>query len=272
MIRFSCPACRITLDAPDFAAGNKMPCPKCGQRLQLPDVNKTVLAEPLPPHPLDPLPELVLPAGGSSKLPHRGNAVLALGIVSLFTVPIILGPIAWVMGGHDLKQMRAGVMDSAGEGATNAGRICGMIATLLSAVSLVAGCCFFSVYIAFVGSMGALLYEARFDPNSLRGIGESMLKQMLESTRRERQELEEKARKIQTLKPQLEHKLETLPRGSKERDDVRKELDQLRQVEEETNTRLQFARSNEAELAKSLEEMEARDRVENKIQKQPGKR
>jgi hypothetical protein len=42
----------------------------------------------------------------------------------------ILGPVAWIMGHIDLGEMRAGRMDPSGEGLTNAGRICGIVATL----------------------------------------------------------------------------------------------------------------------------------------------
>jgi DNA-directed RNA polymerase subunit RPC12/RpoP len=54
MIRFTCPTCRAILGCPDHKAGRKMPCPKCGQRLLVPNPikpaanNKTVLGEPLP--------------------------------------------------------------------------------------------------------------------------------------------------------------------------------------------------------------------------------
>lgn len=51
MIRFSCPACRAVLEVADSGAASKLPCPKCGQRLQVPTPppNKTILA-PLVSH------------------------------------------------------------------------------------------------------------------------------------------------------------------------------------------------------------------------------
>ena len=58
-------------------------------------------------------------------------AVLVLGILSFFTVPVILGPMAWGIGAADLREMRAGRMDPEGEGMTNAGRVLGMIMTLI---------------------------------------------------------------------------------------------------------------------------------------------
>src|SRR5438093_987641 len=68
--------------------------------------------------------------------PHRGGAVLTLGILGL-CVCFVCGIIAWVMGNTDLREMREGRMDRAGEGMTNAGRICGIIGVVLNAVGLV---------------------------------------------------------------------------------------------------------------------------------------
>src|SRR5260370_7625782 len=65
--------------------------------------------------------------------PHRGPLIMILGILGIVLggIGLILGPIAWIMGRNDLREMDAGRMDSSGRGNTNAGRICGMIATLL---------------------------------------------------------------------------------------------------------------------------------------------
>jgi hypothetical protein len=70
--------------------------------------------------------------------PHRGTAILVLGILSLVLgcVGWILGIIAWVMGNADLREMDAGRMDSAGRGITNAGRICGIISIVLHVLVL----------------------------------------------------------------------------------------------------------------------------------------
>jgi hypothetical protein len=65
--------------------------------------------------------------------PHRGTLILVLGILSL----VVCGPLgiaAWVMGNTDLAAMRRGEMDPSGEGTTQAGRICGMIASILMIV------------------------------------------------------------------------------------------------------------------------------------------
>jgi predicted Zn finger-like uncharacterized protein len=62
---------------------------------------------------------------------HRGSLILTLGVLSLFMLPLILGPIAWVMGTNDLHEMRAGRMDPEGESNTATGRTLGMVSTLL---------------------------------------------------------------------------------------------------------------------------------------------
>lgn len=82
-------------------------------------------------------------------VPHRGGAVLALGIVGL-VVCFICGIIAWVMGSSDLKAMAAGQMDPTGKGITQAGKICGMISVILAIV----GFGFWILWFAFFFSMG----------------------------------------------------------------------------------------------------------------------
>jgi hypothetical protein len=92
----------------------------------------------------------MLPAGVQ---PHRGTTILVLGILGLVCC-IICGIIAWVMGNNDLRQMAAGTMDRSGEGATKAGKICGMISVLLA----LAGILFYVVMFIF---MGAAAFHAR---------------------------------------------------------------------------------------------------------------
>ena len=68
--------------------------------------------------------------------PHRGTLILVFGILGL-VICAPLGIVAWVMGNGDLKQIDAGAMDPAGRSLTNAGRICGMVATILLAIGIV---------------------------------------------------------------------------------------------------------------------------------------
>lgn len=69
--------------------------------------------------------------------PHRGGLILALGILSFVIAGILTGIPAWVMGSGDLKKMDAGTMDPQGRGLTQAGRILGMICTILTGVVFV---------------------------------------------------------------------------------------------------------------------------------------
>ena len=75
--------------------------------------------------------------------PHRGAVILVLGILGL----IICAPLsiaAWVMGSGDMKEIDAGRMDPAGRGTTEAGKICGIIGTILMVIS------FMLVILAFI--------------------------------------------------------------------------------------------------------------------------
>jgi len=64
----------------------------------------------------------------------RGTTVLVLGILSI-VICNILGPIAWSMGGEELRRIAAGEAPAEGHQGATAGRICGMVATVLLALS-----------------------------------------------------------------------------------------------------------------------------------------
>jgi len=82
--------------------------------------------------------------------PHRGTLILVLGILSLVVCQPV-GIAAWIMGKGDLAEMDSGQMDPEGRQLTNAGRICGMIAVALMALSLIA-----IVLLFALGAMGAI--------------------------------------------------------------------------------------------------------------------
>jgi len=86
---------------------------------------------------------------GSYLKPHRGGAILALGILGLL-VCFVMGIVAWVMGNNDLREMTAGQMDRSGEQLTMAGRICGIISTVLAIVGC-AGSLIWFIIMAVVG-------------------------------------------------------------------------------------------------------------------------
>ena len=67
--------------------------------------------------------------------PHRGTVILVLGILSI-VVCFICGIVAWVMGNNDMRAINAGTMDPSGRGLTNAGRILGIVGTVLGGIGL----------------------------------------------------------------------------------------------------------------------------------------
>jgi len=77
-----------------------------------------------------------------SGVPHRGGTILALGIISIVFLPcaVICGPAAWIMGNSDLAEIRAGRMDLSGEGMVQAGRVLGMVATVLVVLWIMGFC------------------------------------------------------------------------------------------------------------------------------------
>jgi hypothetical protein len=78
--------------------------------------------------------------------PHRGGLILALGVVSWVSCPL-LGLAAWIMGNSDLRRMRARRMDPEGIPLTQAGQILGMVHVILSALM----CLFFLFLVLLIG-------------------------------------------------------------------------------------------------------------------------
>ena len=68
--------------------------------------------------------------------PHRGVLVLVFGILSFVVCPFF-GIAAWVMGNTDLRAMADGIMDPSGRDITQAGRICGIVGTVLVLIPMV---------------------------------------------------------------------------------------------------------------------------------------
>jgi hypothetical protein len=148
-------------------AGQQATCPQCTQPVLIPVQNTTVVAEvpsQAPAARFDYFEVHPQPALASYKEPHRGVAVLVIGILSLFTLPLILGPIAWCMGRRDLRKMRTGLMDADGMGMTSGGHICGMVATLVYGA---VGCCVLAVYLSLFGGLGMLYYHAAIKEEQL---------------------------------------------------------------------------------------------------------
>lgn len=82
--------------------------------------------------------------------PPRSGSVLTLGILSLVLCSI-MGPIAWSMGNEELRRIDAGQTDPSSRGGASAGRICGMIATIL----MIFGVLMFVLMFAMAASAGS---------------------------------------------------------------------------------------------------------------------
>jgi len=83
---------------------------------------------------------------GRGREPHRGGAILTLGILSIvfafccIIVSLSLAIPALIMANSALGQIRSGYMDPSGEGQINAGRTCAIIGIVLAIVLQVLGC------------------------------------------------------------------------------------------------------------------------------------
>ena len=67
--------------------------------------------------------------------PHRASIVLVYGILGLIVCQL-LAIAAWRMGTDDLREMEFGQMDPSGRDLTNAGRILGMVGTVILIIQL----------------------------------------------------------------------------------------------------------------------------------------
>ena len=148
----SCPKCERQLRVPDDLIGQSVKCPSCSETFTAelprrePPPPSTTSSRPSsrprddededrpsrrPPRRYDTDDDYDRPSRRRHLAPHRGDTIQLLGILSFFIAGVILGPMAWVMGNNDLKEMDAGRMDPSGRSATSTGRVCGMISTIL---------------------------------------------------------------------------------------------------------------------------------------------
>ena len=119
-------------------AGAVRPCPVCGGEIAASAVQCRFCGENLADEDDRPWERRQRRGVRRDCEPHRGTMILVFGILSLvlgmFGLP--LGIIAWVMGHGDLKKIKAGAMDPEGRGLTLAGKICGMVGTILQCFTL----------------------------------------------------------------------------------------------------------------------------------------
>ncbi len=156
-VQITCPTCRGPLRVPEELFGKRVQCPTCEAIFiaeveeAAPDGDRPTAVNPTRYADNDPLPRRreYRPSSGHFLQPHRGGLVLGLGIASL-VVCAPLGIAAWVMGNNDLAAMRRGEMDRTGEGNTQAGRICGMVASIL----MLFGCGCYAIGMIFAAAGG----------------------------------------------------------------------------------------------------------------------
>ncbi|MBI1899881.1 MAG: hypothetical protein HYS13_02050 [Planctomycetia bacterium] len=169
-IQFACPSCQKQFRVADSMAGQQARC-SCGQIVTVPGPKTQAAAPPSTPRSasFDRLLQEAQDAVAAKraaeeaaraeraaaeaakaaaqfaphgrmviKVPHRGGTVLVLALLGWFICPL-LSLIAWNMGRGDLQKMDAGQMDDSGRGLTTAGKIIGMVTTLLFVLSFLAG-------------------------------------------------------------------------------------------------------------------------------------
>ena len=68
--------------------------------------------------------------------PSQATTILVLGILSIVCCGL-LGIAAWVMGNNELKAIDEGRRPPENRGTANAGRICGIVGVVLTALGLV---------------------------------------------------------------------------------------------------------------------------------------
>lgn len=75
---------------------------------------------------------------GSYPEASQATTVLVLGILGL-VICQVLGPFAWVMGNRELEAIDAGRRAPENRGTANAGRILGIVSTVLLGIGLIIG-------------------------------------------------------------------------------------------------------------------------------------
>jgi hypothetical protein len=114
--------------------------------------------------------------------PHRGIFVFTFGILSFIGgfFAIVFGPIAWISGRRDLKEMNTGVMDNSDGGLTQAGQVLGMITTIFWALVLILGLLGLGIVALMVPSVDHFGNHGEhdsgyYDEDSADGYGEEMM-------------------------------------------------------------------------------------------------
>jgi hypothetical protein len=159
-----CPSCDTTFDAPsavqtapspatrkppksESKRAERAPCPACGASIPAALMRCPECHAELEPADTDQVPWEEEGNVRRDSEPHRSGLILTLSIISICIFPLAfmcsifgivfhvigagLGIVSWTMGARDLKKMRSGSMDPAGQSGTQGGMICGIIGTIL---------------------------------------------------------------------------------------------------------------------------------------------
>ncbi|MEX1093301.1 MAG: DUF4190 domain-containing protein [Acidimicrobiia bacterium] len=80
---------------------------------------------------------MTFPQAGAYPEESQATTILVLGILSLVCSCLPLGIAAWVMGNRELQAIDSGRRNPDNRGTANAGRIIGIVATVLGLIGLV---------------------------------------------------------------------------------------------------------------------------------------
>jgi len=171
----TCPACERKVQLPREYLGRNVQCPECKRTFLAGDPMTGIATDPsLPPMPsISNAPESPTALDEAApRYPARhddddafddwgvrraqlrrdhGGVVLALGILSvvIWCLGAVFGPIAFFVGGSDLRAMDNGEMDPANRSMVQAGRIIGAVGFCLSMMYLL----FYLGYFVFLASV-----------------------------------------------------------------------------------------------------------------------
>jgi hypothetical protein len=152
------PASPAPSSAPD-AGEQKIPCPRCGERIYADASRCRFCGEDLENFEKDERPWEPRPDQEDYPLPHRAKTIQTLGTLSMVCAGLVLccglittvtgltcGITGWVMANRDLAKMNAGTMDPRGRRKTTSGRTYSIIGVILNIVVVLLGVAFYVVY------------------------------------------------------------------------------------------------------------------------------
>jgi len=161
----TCPKCRRTLQVPEHYLGQTVECPQCGHQFVATSnaVSTVPVPSSTPTKPAAPkrhwdyddaddddyrrrrrydddddeeFADIAAPRLREHLPPNRGGLIMALGLVSviggwMFCLPVVVGPVAWILAQQDLRGIRDGRLDPTNENMVRTGQICGIISTII---------------------------------------------------------------------------------------------------------------------------------------------